>query len=789
MTLYERFFVPYEKNENFTGREKLLETLHLKLSEIVPKQWNHRVALYGLGGVGKTQLALEYAYTQKDNYERIYWISAVNEATLFSGFQEIAKRTRCISDYSILKPLEVAERVLHWLNEQKSWLLVLDNLDDINVVNGYLPDRSPRKHTLITTRLSHCHQIPAEGLQVEVLDVTDATNLLFLRSHVGTVETPDGKAEAIEIVKELGFLPLAIEQAAAYIREASKNVFKFLPNYRNSRMTHHARASKGIQSCYVESVATTWRMSFQRIEENNTDASKLLRLLAFLNPDGILVDFLDRGNEGLNAELREIITNEDRFYEALCELERFSMIERHDECTNAQHIVIHRLVQSVIKDEMSPEDFSTMAEAVIGLCDCAFPRQDDWSNEMLLQRRRYQEQIVTPLSSIQQIKSSRLGRLLRRVGEFLTEDGKYQQAGKLLETAIVILGATRGSEHLDTLRAIFSLGLLYHDQGRWEDAANLEGKVLEARRRLHGEEHPDTLSAMANMAVTYCDQGRWGEAAKLQEKLLEIQGRLLGEEHPKTLREMRCLAQTYSEHDQWEDAAKLGAKAFEAMRRLLGKEHPDTLRVMANLAATYNHQGRWEEACKLQEKVLEARKRILGEEHPSTLMVMAELGCSYRDQGRLEDAIRLLEGSTAAGKTILGHEHPETLRMMTNLATVYQKQRKLVAAIGLLERTEEILTRRLANEHPIRLWTMSCLARAYQEDGRLNDSIKLFEYILDTRKRVLGEQHRYTLETANDLESAYRALQEGLCCPMVIAKSSWSTGRQSWRTAVTWSLE
>ena len=477
--LNDKFMVPYHRNENFVGREKLLEKLHIKLCEVVPTQWNHRVALYGLGGVGKTQLALEYIHTMKANYERVYWISAVNESTLFSGFQEIAKRTRCVSNYANLKPADVAECVLSWLNERESWLFVIDNLDDVDVVQGYLPNRSSGRHTLITTRKSHCHHIPAEGLEVGVLDIDEAQDLLFLRSKIGAAgETPEGKAEGVEIVKELGCLPLAIEQAAAYIREASRDIFKFLPSYRKSRKTYLARTSEGIRSYYKDSVATTWHFSFQRIEENNRDASQLLRLLAFLNPDGILVDFLDAGKEGLNTELREIIIDEVRFYEALSELERFSLIGRQDN-ENGQRITIHRLVQSVIKDDLSQEIFLTMTEAVVGLCDCAFPPPHNGQDERLLQSRRYQDQVVTPLSTIQSINSSNI---LQRVGAFLREEGKYQEASKLIRNAVEILDVTKGSEHRDTLRAIADLAWVYNRQRRLEEAARLQENVLAAWR-------------------------------------------------------------------------------------------------------------------------------------------------------------------------------------------------------------------------------------------------------------------------------------------------------------------
>jgi len=383
--------VPYQRNANFIGRADLLAKLSTKLYDIAPKSWNHRVALYGLGGVGKTQLALEYVYAHKGEYDRVYWISAVSEATLFSGFQEIAKRTQCVPSITNLNPSEVTITVLEWFNTHENWLLVIDNLDQIEVIDGYLPIQSKGRHTLITTRNPYSDHIPAEGLKVGELDLDDAIELLLLRSRVGAAgETSGAKTEAAEIVKELACLPLAIEQASAYIREASRDLFKFLPSYRNDRKTHHARLSKGNRSYYSGSVSTTWHLSFERIEQNNSDAPKLLRLLSFLNPDGILTDFLDTGKEGLSAELAEIVSQDDRLNEALAELERFSLIGRQDDISSGQTILIHRLVQSVIKDDMSPDIFSTMMEAVIGLCDSAFPYFDyNVDHELRLRGRRF----------------------------------------------------------------------------------------------------------------------------------------------------------------------------------------------------------------------------------------------------------------------------------------------------------------------------------------------------------------------------------------------------------------
>ncbi|HMD13746.1 MAG TPA: tetratricopeptide repeat protein, partial [Bacteroidota bacterium] len=289
-------------------------------------------------------------------------------------------------------------------------------------------------------------------MKVGEFELHDAIELLLLRSRLGAAgETSEARIEAAEIVKELAYLPLAIEQAGAYIREASRDLFKFLPSYRKDRKNHHARLSKGNRNYYSGSVSTTWHLSFQKIEQNNSDATKILRLLSFLNPDGILTDFLSTGKEGLSIELAEIVSQDDRLNEALAELERFSLIGRQEDISGGQRITIHRLVQSVIKDDMLPDIFSIVTEDVIGLCESAFPYFDyNVDHELRLRGRRFRDQMIMPLLSIY-CNSREFGKILHRIGVFLRDDGNFQQAIELLAKAMDILEMIGESEDLDTL--------------------------------------------------------------------------------------------------------------------------------------------------------------------------------------------------------------------------------------------------------------------------------------------------------------------------------------------------
>ena len=752
----EIFIVPYKRNVHFTGREKLIATLCTRLSGTARKQWNHQVALYGLGGIGKTQLALEYAYSHKEVYQRVFWISAATKETLWSDFQLIGGSSGCVSNSAALQPQEAAERVLQWLNAQDKWLLILDNLDTIDVVDGYLPNVSPNKHILITTRNQHVHQIPAEGLEVTAMDVDDAVELLITRANVEA--TIEKNLEAAKIVAELGRLPLAIEQAAAFIRESSKDIFGYLTSYQRNRQRHHAQASKANRTYYPHSVATTWHMSLEQVEKENTDPSQLLRLLAFLNPDGILTEFLEAGKDGLDGALNEIISDNDRLNGALGELERFSFIRRQADALKGQRITVHRLLQSVVKDEMSEELWLATVGFVTSLCNAAFPTINYGDLEIRTLSRRFQDQVVLPITAIQ-VSSIEFGYVLRRVGCFLEYDGKYEQAIEILTRSVETYKQIRGCEAKGTLYAMIDLAHAYRSHGRLEEDATIMERVVDVSTRLFGDDDPDTWGAMYSLALAYRYQGRHNEEIELAEKLSDKRRKVRGENDIETQITMGLLAEGYRLAGRLQESRHLGEQCLEAAKAF-GENDDHMLSITSNLSSTYCALGQHEAALNLYEKVLEGRMRLFGPEHPETLKSMANLGSQYLYIGRFENAASLLEMSMEASARTLGPEHVHTLYIMMDLGAAYRDVGRLDESIALLEKAEAGLRVRLGSEHPNALLAMHYLASSYHAAGRVNDSFKLFEQVVAGRKKVLGEDHpdtRASLEWLQCVRESQRA--------------------------------
>ena len=655
--------------------------------------------MHGLGGVGKTQIALEYAYRHESDYNYIFWISAVDQAQLLSDFVDIAKATQIVKYDN--EPADVAKSVLQWLEVTESWLLIIDNLDDLAVADGYLPTTTGVGHTLITTRNNNIDGILAERMEVMVMGSEECVNLLL-----GRINLECTKAQARRIVEELGFLPLAIEQAAGYIRN-SQNIAEFLENYkREPRELLNRRPDENHPYRYT--VAATLKISLQRLRAVCPNSIVLVQFLVFQNGDEILLEFIKAGMEDVQPGLRFIINNILLLQESLNALESYSLIRIF---FGGQKICIHRLVQAVIQDDMDSQLRAQVVSDVLRLGLRSFRDISDQSQRKAC--RRYRGQVVACLENSDSAKHEpEWLALADRLALYLLADGFYAECLHWAISTFDVRKERLGPEQADTLNSMTIIAMSNRQMGRIKEAAQLHEETLEIRRRVLGLEHQETLASMNHLAASYWDLGRTKEAAQLEEETLEIR------------------------------------------RRVLGLEHQETLSTMNNLAASYRDLGRTKEAVQLHEETLEVRRRVLGSEHQKTLISMNNLAVLYQDLGRAQEAAQLCEETLEIRRRALGLEHQETLSSMHNLAVSYQHLRRTEEAAPLHEETLEIRRRVLGLEHQETLASMHNLALAYQDLGRTEEAAQLHKETLEIRKRVLGLEHPSTL---NSLEALARS--------------------------------
>jgi tetratricopeptide (TPR) repeat protein len=796
----DKFLVPYEQNPRFTGRQQFLERLKEILVHQAPNRDNHRIALYGMGGIGKTQTALQYVYNNRSHYDRIYWVSAVNQASLLAGFQKIAKTAR-LTTPTPATPTQIAEIVLAWLRLEQSWLIVIDNLDDFEAVKGFLPENSVERHTLITTRNRNSSGIPAEGVEVPLLDRDDAIALLSVLAKITVTPESTEERQAEAIVEQLGYLPLAIEQAAAYIREVTGDFGAYQEQYHQSRDTILRWIPSGNRS-YSYSVATTWSMSFDVVQQTHADAAKLFRLLSFLNPDGILIDFLLAGVTVLDKPLRKVLAIHNEMATALLQLEKFSLVKWN---RPAKTISMHRLMQSVVKDKLSKKELDDYFQTIIDMCDQSFPAEVTYATRSIC--RTYLSQVVGPLLEINTKPTIKFAKVLERIGNFLGSDGKFHDSEKVLLRALEINSEIKSVSRIYTLRLdniYCSLAQLYEMLGRQQEVVKMQEELLKKAKWIIGQKwHPHTLEATHQLAWAYAQAGRMVEAMKLQERVLKRRKWILGRNHRDTLDTMHQLAWMLYEVGGRKEAMQLQKQVVEKSKRKFGEDDPKTIDAMDTLSTFYGWEpGRTEEGMALQEVVYEKTLRVFGDAHPSTLLSMRTVGFNYKLQGRA-NALDMLESALKKTKCVLGEDHLDTLEVIDMIASMHAwEPRRMVEALELQEQVLAKRKRVCGDDHVFTLLSTRVVGLQYGLQGR-SEGIKMLEETLGKMKSRFGDEHPSTLAVKyafacsfgqergaegmqlkeEVMEKIEEVLRDNTDCLAVMIDLAWSYGLQGYTEA------
>jgi tetratricopeptide (TPR) repeat protein len=606
----------------------------------------------------------------------VFFVDASTVETIKSGLEGIARD-------SGVGP--TAADALRWLSlEHREWLFVLDNADDPELKLGdWLP---PCRHgnVLITSRNPGCRvYAPKFNCEVSGMKPEEAMDLLLTCAMEQDPDAPKTQALGSSIVRDLGYLALAIVQAGSYISQ-SCTLEEYPDVYKQSRADLLRQHSIQSTDDYEWTVYTTWEISWKRL---GGLAATFLRLCASLHFDGITKEMFKKAAAGMSrregSDGSEISNDsadtpsrqaaqflstfqtvegcwkDFEFYKVIAELGSYSLISMNKE---RNVYSIHPLVHAWARDRMSIEE-----------------RKAAWacSTEMLS---------FSIVSEYDAANYSFRRTLLSHIDEARTQ------------------GTMEGN-----LAAKF--GLVYFEGGRWNEAEELFVRVLDLDRRYLGADHPFTLMIMRDLASTYRNQGQLTKAEELSVQVLEARKRVLGADHPDTLRSMAGLASTYSKQRRWKEAEELNVQVLEARKRVLGVDHPDTLTGMGNLASTYQDQGRWKEAEELHVQVLEARKRALGTDHPHTLTGMGHLASTYWNQGKLKEAEELDVQVLEARKRVLGADHPDTLLSMVNLAHTWKSQNRDEEAVALMQNAVNLWSGKLGSDHPDTVRSIKILNR------------------------------------------------------------------------------
>ncbi|MEU7570535.1 FxSxx-COOH system tetratricopeptide repeat protein [Micromonospora sp. NPDC049240] len=609
------------------------------------------VALAGQRGVGKSQLAAGYArQCVEDGYDLVAWLNAEGgptaELALLAG--HVGLRTG--ADQT---PHELATAVSRWLGEsgRARRLVVFDNVDDPDEVTPFLP--GPGGATvLITSNRQEFAAMPGVAV-VPVGLFSPEQGRRFLREATGLADGPD----AGEVGEQLGWLPLGLAQAAAYIVRNRLSYRRYLDALYGQDLDATLRRQAGTDHPGVLK-ATQLSVAGLVADDPSGDAVRLLTVLALLSPDGISRELLVAGADalGLAGGVGRALN-----LLAAASLVTLGGVAEDERGRDRVAVAVHRLTARVIRHLAAGADATPpLADAVAAATEMLDRLTDDLPYAQVAQRRAEVDELVAHI---------------------LTLRGHVAEPSPLL--LIQLLWAAR---------ALRSAG----DVAR---ALALFEQLVTERERILGPDHPDTLTSRNDLATAYVSVDRTAEAIPLHEQTLADRERVLGPDHPSTLMSRNNLAHAYGSAGRINEALTLYEQTLADSERVLGPDHPDTLTSRSNIAYVYGAAGRAAQAIPLHEQTLADRERILGPDHPDTLMSRNNLAHAYTSAGRINEALTLYEQNLADRERILGSDHPDTLMSRNNLAHTYTSVGRTTQGIALYEQTLAECERLLGREH------------------------------------------------------------------------------------------
>ena len=713
----------------FVGRESAMARLQAALSgqgSAVVTQ-----AVHGLGGVGKSELALQFAHHHRHQYQVTWWVTADSAARAEVGLAALAGRL-CPDFASTATTAEAAGWAVTWLQVHAGWLLVLDNVTDPADIRSLL-GQLHGGHILLTTRRDIGWHKAAAPVRLDVLDPGPAVDLI---TDVTGQASPADRKTAAEIASELGFLPLALDQATAYIAHMRITLDRYMALLRQHPARMHGAVPEGTDA--QRTIDRIWDITLDAMREASYPAVSLLHVIACYAPDSIpRALFTDSGDD-----------------EALGLLASYSMITLTPDAVS-----IHRLLQAVILAQPGTGDLAAEAarDTALRRLTQAIPGNLQTDVTAWPVARAVSTHIDSLASRYPPgDEPAALGSLLSNVSVFHRTQGSYQRAHDLCTTALTITEAALGPDHPDTALRLGNLAATYSDLGRPADALPLERRALAITEAVLGAGHPDTALRLGNLAASYRDLGRSASALPLEQRALAITEAALGPDHPDTARRLGNLAATYSEQGQHADALPLAQRALVIIEAALGPDHPDTALRLGNLAATYRHLGRYADALPLARRALAVTEAALGPNHPDTAQRLGNLAAIHSALGQYTDALPLEQRALAVTRTALGPDHPDTALRLENLAATYSDLRRYADALRLEQRSLTITEATLGPDHPDTARRLGHLAAIYRALGQYTDALSLGKRALTVTEAALGPGHPDTGRRLDNLAVIYR---------------------------------
>ncbi|MBD1888480.1 tetratricopeptide repeat protein [Coleofasciculus sp. FACHB-SPT9] len=727
--------IPPSGAKEFVGRTEELLELHKLLQE------NKQVAiaaLAGMGGVGKTELATQYARQYLSSYAGgVCWLSAQgNTGTGIVRFFQLKFDINPPQDWELAEQLEFCWE--KWLPGDV--LIVLDDVTDYKQqVKPYLPQELSRFKVLLTTRFQFGSFLPQ--LRLDVLKPLAAMKLL--ESIIGRERLKCEAWVARRLCKWLGYLPLGLELVGRYLdRQPNLSLEKLLARLEKKRLEHEAIQKADPLMRYESGVAAAFDLSWEQLDENAKSKGAWLSLYA-LAPIPLTLEIED------DEEL-------EIWEKALRDLISFHLLQSISDKTYRLHPLIRQFFQQKLNQSAEAKEMKRQftAAMVAEVRDIQYqPTRGDIIN--LSPVVPHIEEAANYL--VEYISDKDLIWSFTGLGWFYQGQGFYQQAEPWLKQCVEVTESRLGLEHPTVAASLNNLAELYRSQGRYSEAEPLLLQAIDIHKKSLSPDHPNVATSFHNLANLYNSQGRYSEAEPLYLQAIDIQRKSLPADHPHIAGSLHSLANLYNSQGRYSEAEPLYLQAIDIDKKSLPADHPDIASGLHNLANFYNSQGRYSETELLLLQAIDIQRKNLSADHPHIAGGLNNLAVLYESQGRYSEAEPLLLQAIDIQRKSLPADHPHIASGLNNLAGFYRSQGQYSEAELLYLQAIDIDKKSLPADHPQIATHFHNLAGLYRSQGRYGEAEPLYLQAIDIDKKSLLADHPQIAGGLNNLAGLYRS--------------------------------
>ncbi|MFF3290723.1 FxSxx-COOH system tetratricopeptide repeat protein [Streptomyces sp. NPDC003023] len=788
------------RNARFTGRDELLNQIQHSLNDAEPG--GAVCALVGMAGIGKTQIATEYAHRFSPDYDVVWWVNSDQRGTRRDRFGELAPVLGLRTGSEPGERIRAVRDALRRGEPHGRWLIVFDGWEEVGEALEMLP-QSGTGHVLITSR-NHGWRSTANVLEVPVFLRSESTGYLMRRApHISA-------ADADRVAVEFQDLPLQLAHAAALLAVSRMPVAEYLDKVRTGELNP---LDSGVTELgdYPQSSLTSWSILFNSLVDSEPRALEVLKLCACFAPGRIPIGLVRGVSAGdLPEQLRWIAGHTPEWPRALDALVNYSVITRDSRSLNVasggeaglrdESVHMHRVVHGIVT-ELTAGDDRDMYRAVIRqvLVDAdpgepsdsrlwprfaeilpqltpsgALASTDDRTVKLVLRCLRYchvsgefkvgielAERVRDSWSTLFEPTAQPLLDLITEHTVILRASGRFHEAYEIDKAALARLGEQPGADEIALMNAHSSVASDLRFLGRYPEAYRLQDEVVTTARAMLGAEEWTTLRAQHNLGVVLRLQGRYREAYEIDLDTLRKRELVLRARHPETLHSGSACARDLRLMGLYQDALARQELGLRLQLQVLGERHPHTLWSQHNLIMCRRRAGTpGPDIGPQMAELLERHERVYGKGHHNSLMLVTDYANYLRVHGDLSLARELIGEAEESYRRLVGQAHPVPTGMQSNTGLLLQAEGDRDGALNMFEQALTGLRTVLGEDHP---WTLGCALNAAggrNLSGRLDDAVELSRDTVARARRVLGIDHPMTLSSQTALAADLRAVGE-----------------------------